>query len=61
MPTDEDIIHARLRTTGITETHFTFDNVDFTLVDVGGQRSERRKVPSFTCSASLFTRTCTPY
>jgi len=43
LPTDDDVVRARLRTTGITEINFTFEDVDFTVVDVGGQRSERRK------------------
>jgi len=42
-PTEEDILRAKLRTTGISETKFTVDKIDFTMVDVGGQRAERRK------------------
>ncbi len=42
-PTVADILHCRVRTTGITETHFQFDGLQFTLVDVGGQRKERKK------------------
>ena len=34
---------AKVRTTGITETVFTVNMTEFTMVDVGGQRSERRK------------------
>jgi len=43
LPTTEDILNAKLRTTGITETKFTEGNASYTIVDVGGQRSERRK------------------
>jgi len=43
LPTKEDVIRAKLRTTGITEVVFTVGNTEFTMVDVGGQRSERRK------------------
>jgi len=43
VPTQEDVIRAKVRTTGITETIFTVANTEFTMVDVGGQRSERRK------------------
>jgi GTPase SAR1 family protein len=43
MPTDEDILRARAKTTGITETTFSKGKQSFRLVDVGGQRSERRK------------------
>jgi len=42
-PTMDDILRSRIKTTGILETKFQIDGRDFTLVDVGGQRSERRK------------------
>jgi hypothetical protein len=42
-PTEEDLIMARAITTGIVETSYRDAGVDVTLVDVGGQRSERRK------------------
>jgi len=42
-PTPEDVLHARIKTTGILETNFQMEGRDFTIVDVGGQRSERRK------------------
>jgi len=43
LPTQEDVLRAKLRTSGITELTFTVDHMDVTMVDVGGQRSERRK------------------
>jgi len=43
IPTEQDILRARIQTTGIIETKFTVDGKEFTLVDVGGQRSERKK------------------
>lgn len=43
MPTDQDMLHARMRTTGITETFFDLGNICFRMMDVGGQRSERKK------------------
>jgi guanine nucleotide-binding protein subunit alpha, other len=43
MPNDQDMLHARLRTTGITETLFEMGNLNFRMMDVGGQRSERKK------------------
>ncbi|KAK5085589.1 hypothetical protein LTR05_004876 [Lithohypha guttulata] len=43
MPTDQDILHARLRTTGLTETFFDLKDISFRMMDVGGQRSERKK------------------
>mmetsp|Transcript_7786 Transcript_7786/g.8579 ORF Transcript_7786/g.8579 Transcript_7786/m.8579 type:complete len:235 (+) Transcript_7786:48-752(+) len=43
LPTDEDIIYSQLKTTGIVETSFQACEKSFTFVDVGGQKSERRK------------------
>lgn len=43
IPTDQDILRSRQRTTGIVETDFTVDGINFRLVDVGGQRTERKK------------------
>jgi len=43
IPTDEDIIRTRAATTGITQTTFSLQNRQTSLVDVGGQRSERKK------------------
>jgi guanine nucleotide-binding protein G(i) subunit alpha len=42
-PTDDDILHARVKTTGIIEVKFIVDELTFRVVDVGGQRSERKK------------------
>jgi len=42
-PNETDIINCRSKTTGITETEFDIENMHFRLVDVGGQRSERKK------------------
>ncbi|KAI8978150.1 guanine nucleotide binding protein, alpha subunit [Pilobolus umbonatus] len=43
IPTDIDIIHCRIKTTGIVETKFRKGNMVYRMVDVGGQRSERKK------------------
>jgi len=43
VPNETDIINCRSKTTGITETEFDVDNVHYRMVDVGGQRSERKK------------------
>lgn len=43
LPTDQDILRARLRTTGISETVFDTGNLTYRMFDVGGQRSERKK------------------
>jgi len=42
-PTNDDIIRSRVKTTGVIETKFDISGATFNLVDVGGQRSERRK------------------
>jgi translation elongation factor EF-1alpha len=43
VPDEQDILRSRAKTTGIIETEFEVDNLYFRLVDVGGQRSERKK------------------
>jgi len=43
LPTEQDILRARVPTTGILEYPFDLDSIIFRMVDVGGQRSERRK------------------
>jgi len=43
IPTVDDILRTRVRTTGINEITYTFSNMNFTVIDMGGQRSERRK------------------
>lgn len=43
MPSDQDILRARVATTGIIEYRFLLEPITFRIIDVGGQRSERRK------------------
>jgi len=43
VPTEEDIIMTRIRTTGIAQTELEEGPVKFRVVDVGGQRNERKK------------------
>jgi len=43
IPTEQDVLRSRAKTTGIIETTFEVDGNRFLLVDVGGQRSERKK------------------
>ncbi|KAF8214322.1 heterotrimeric G protein alpha subunit 4 [Mycena galopus ATCC 62051] len=43
VPTEQDIVRLRARTIGITETAFQLREHDMLMVDVGGQKSERRK------------------
>eukprot|EP01083_Nonionella_stella_P002109 6061_1 len=42
-PTEDDIVMARIRTTGMFTTAFDAPPVHWRVVDVGGQRSERKK------------------
>jgi guanine nucleotide-binding protein subunit alpha len=43
VPDDQDILRSRVKTTGIVENTFEFNNATFRIYDVGGQRSERKK------------------
>ena len=43
VPTDEDILNTRTRTTGVAQTQFTYKNTLFSMYDVGGQRSYRKR------------------
>jgi guanine nucleotide-binding protein G(i) subunit alpha len=63
IPNDEDIVRARTRTTGIVESTFQIEDHKFLLVDVGGQRSERRRwMHSFDdVTAVIFFASLTEY
>jgi len=43
IPTEQDVLRSRAKTTGIIETEFIVEKTHFKMVDVGGQRSERKK------------------
>ncbi|KAI9256903.1 guanine nucleotide-binding protein subunit alpha [Sporodiniella umbellata] len=43
IPTDQDVLRSRVKTTGITETTFVIGDLTYRMFDVGGQRSERKK------------------
>lgn len=43
LPTDQDIVRTRVPTSGVHEYLFNLQNIAYKMVDVGGQRSERRK------------------
>jgi len=43
VPTDDDILRVRVKTTGVKELNFKQEQYMFSLVDVGGQRGERKK------------------
>ncbi|CAF0728877.1 unnamed protein product [Didymodactylos carnosus] len=42
-PTQQDVLRTRVKTTGIVETSFELKKHRFRIVDVGGQRNERKK------------------
>jgi len=43
LPTEQDVLRSRVRTTGIVENNFEIDGNQFKMFDVGGQRNERKK------------------
>ncbi|CAM1291143.1 cta (predicted) [Pycnogonum litorale] len=43
IPNNQDILHARKATKGITEFTISIHSIPFRFVDVGGQRSQRQK------------------
>jgi len=43
LPTDQDILRSRVKTTSIIERQFIYGPLRFKMFDVGGQRNERRK------------------
>ncbi|XP_042337228.1 guanine nucleotide-binding protein subunit alpha-11-like [Plectropomus leopardus] len=43
IPTEQDVLRVRFPTTGIHDYAFTIKNITLRIVDVGGQKSERRK------------------
>ncbi|KIO17632.1 hypothetical protein M407DRAFT_32690 [Tulasnella calospora MUT 4182] len=42
-PNESDVLRARAKTTGISETRFSIGQLSIHMFDVGGQRSERKK------------------
>ncbi|CEF61844.1 Guanine nucleotide binding protein (G-protein), alpha subunit family and G protein alpha subunit, helical insertion domain and P-loop containing nucleoside triphosphate hydrolase domain-containing protein [Strongyloides ratti] len=54
LPTSQDIIQVRAATTGVHELRFEFKNFTIRLIDVGGQKTERRKwIHSFEGVAAI--------
>ncbi|KAL7412280.1 guanine nucleotide binding protein, alpha subunit [Mrakia frigida] len=43
LPSSQDILRIRSKTVGVSETAFKIGGNTFNIIDVGGQRSERRK------------------
>nr|CAG4636060.1 EOG090X03SL [Eubosmina coregoni] len=62
-PTEQDILRCRVLTSGIFETRFQVDKVNFHMFDVGGQRDERRKwIQCFNdVTAIIFVTACSSY
>ncbi|GAV03120.1 hypothetical protein RvY_13596 [Ramazzottius varieornatus] len=56
LPNNEDILRVRVRTTSIHEYAFEIEKAFFTVVDVGGQKTERRKwIHAFDSNNVWFT------
>ncbi|XP_071174037.1 guanine nucleotide-binding protein G(s) subunit alpha-like isoform X3 [Mytilus edulis] len=62
-PTEQDILRCRVLTSGIFETKFQVEKVNFHMFDVGGQRDERRKwIQCFNdVTAIIFVTACSSY
>jgi len=67
IPNNDDILRARIRTTGIVENNFVIDGNSFQMFDVGGQRNERKKwihcfesvtAVLFVAAISEYNQTC---
>jgi len=43
IPIEQDVLRSRVRTTGVVENEFEIENNKFKMIDVGGQRNERKK------------------
>ncbi|XP_075249989.1 guanine nucleotide-binding protein subunit alpha-14-like [Convolutriloba macropyga] len=53
-PNNDDIVHCRMKTTGILEYRYNVKGTEFMFIDVGGQRAERRKwIHSFEIVTSV--------
>ncbi|XP_065187268.1 guanine nucleotide-binding protein G(olf) subunit alpha-like [Sycon ciliatum] len=63
VPTEQDLLRCRVLTSGIYETRFSVDRVNFHMFDVGGQRDERRKwIQCFNdVTAIIFVVACSSY
>jgi len=62
-PNKHDILQCRVRTTGIMETTISYEGFQMKIVDVGGQRNERKKwIHSFeNVSAVIFVAAISEY
>ena len=53
VPTDDDMLHMRKVTESVEEFRFTYRARDFTVIDVGGRKAERRKWINLFSRANL--------
>ncbi|XP_033642587.1 guanine nucleotide-binding protein G(s) subunit alpha-like [Asterias rubens] len=63
LPSNQDILRSRKITTGILETCFDVKNINFQMLDVGGQRDERKKwIQCFSdVTALIFVVACSSF
>ncbi|XP_071505575.1 guanine nucleotide-binding protein G(s) subunit alpha-like [Diadema antillarum] len=63
VPSEQDIVRTRKVTTGVVETWFDIKNVTFHMLDVGGQRDERKKwIQCFSdITALIFVVACSGF
>jgi GTPase SAR1 family protein len=63
VPSQQDVLNTRVRTSGIVEERYTINSNKFLIVDVGGQRNERKKwIHSFEgVTAVLFVAAINEY
>ncbi|GAV09412.1 hypothetical protein RvY_18959 [Ramazzottius varieornatus] len=63
VPSDQDILRCRVRTTAIQQTKFVMDKVNFHMFDVGGQKGERGKwIQCFNdVTAIIYVTACSSY
>lgn len=61
MPTDDDVLKARLKTVGVSEYKFEMEvsagrdsGTEWRIVDVGGSRSQRRSCPLIVCALKSY-------
>lgn len=61
MPTDDDVLKARLKTVGVSEYKFEMEisaaresGTEWRIIDVGGSRSQRRSCPLIVCTLKSY-------
>lgn len=67
LPSEQDVLRSRVKTTGIVETDFKIKGKAIRMIDVGGQRNERKKwihcfegvtAIIFVCALSEYDQKC---